>query len=283
MSPVGVSSPGARPVVSPRPLLGTAPGGLSTDQTSVGQSVADQSLRELIQGTPPKLPRGGPRRAEPAIAEATPGARETRGADAPERPPVAIITPSDDNRSASGGTAPADPAPATTFAEEPPGSSADTPGTDKIAGSEETTTEPEQAWPVTRNPILSGPVAIIAYKARPPAGLAGSAIQIPFPGQVGAALFSRGPDAYVVFDERRPIDFSGLRDDPVFGSAVTTIHPGATVIHLTLPSRPIGHPVAGRGGMARLDRHRSTQAGRAGTGHRQGRHGDHRRRRRRRW
>jgi hypothetical protein len=93
-----------------------------------------------------------------------------------------------------------------------------------------------QVWPVTRDPLPSGPVAIAAVRARPPSGLVGSAMQIPFPVQVGAALFTRGPDAFVVFDERRPIDLAALRDDPVFGSAVTSIYPAATVIHLILPA-----------------------------------------------
>ena len=61
-------------------------------------------------------------------------------------------------------------------------------------------------------------------------------MQIPFRGiQLGAALFSRGSDSFVVFDERRPIDLVALRDDPVFGSAIVTLYPAATVIRLTRP------------------------------------------------
>ena len=98
--------------------------------------------------------------------------------------------------------------------------------------------EAVQVWPVTRDAGPAGPVAILAIKTRPPAGLDGAAIRIPFTGAVGAALFSRGPDTFVVFDERRPIDLSALRDDPVFGSAVVTLHPASTVIRLTrLPGR----------------------------------------------
>jgi hypothetical protein len=90
-----------------------------------------------------------------------------------------------------------------------------------------------QAWPVTRLAAPLGPLALIANKARPPSGLPGAAIQVPFTGPVGAALFTRGSDSFVVFDERRPIDLSALRDDPVFGTAVVTLYPAATVIHLT--------------------------------------------------
>ena len=95
--------------------------------------------------------------------------------------------------------------------------------------------EPAQVWPVTRDAVSSGPVALIATRTRPPPGLTGAAIQIPFAEPVGAALFSHGSDTHAVFDERRPIDLAALRDDPVFGSAVVTIHPGATVIRLSTP------------------------------------------------
>ncbi len=93
--------------------------------------------------------------------------------------------------------------------------------------------EPAQSWPVTRETAPSGPVALVAVKARPPGGLPGTAVQIPFAEPVGAALFSRGSQSFVVFDERRPIDLAALRDDPVFGTAVVAIYPSATVIQLT--------------------------------------------------
>lgn len=95
--------------------------------------------------------------------------------------------------------------------------------------------DPGPLWPVTRDPAPSGPVAIAAFKAHPPGDLSGTAIQVPFPVQVGAALFSRGAETIVVFDERRPIDLSALHDDPVFGQAVTSIFPAATMIRLTRP------------------------------------------------
>ena len=39
----------------------------------------------------------------------------------------------------------------------------------------------------------------------------------------------------MVFDTRRPVDLSALRDDPAFGTAVVTLYPTATVIRLTRP------------------------------------------------
>ncbi len=96
--------------------------------------------------------------------------------------------------------------------------------------------EPVQVWPVTQDTLPLGPVALRAVRSRPPDGLAGVAVGLPFRGAVGAALLTRGPDIFVVFDERRPIDLSALKDDPVFGPAVVTLYPTATVIRLA--SRP---------------------------------------------
>jgi hypothetical protein len=60
-------------------------------------------------------------------------------------------------------------------------------------------------------------------------------LYLPFPSTVGVAAFRRGGSAVVVFDERRPIDLSGLRDDPVFGKATIQLLPTATVLRLPLP------------------------------------------------
>jgi hypothetical protein len=91
---------------------------------------------------------------------------------------------------------------------------------------------PVQVWPVIGDTLALGPAALRAVRSRPPDGLAGVAIGLPFRGPVGAALLTRGPDIFVVFDERRPIDLTALRDDPVFGPAVVTLYPTATVIRL---------------------------------------------------
>jgi hypothetical protein len=91
---------------------------------------------------------------------------------------------------------------------------------------------PVQVWPVTQDTLPLGPIALRAVPSRPPDGLSGVAVGLPFRGAVGAALLTRGPDIFVVFDERRPIDFSALQDDPVFGPAVVTLYPTATVIRM---------------------------------------------------
>ena len=40
----------------------------------------------------------------------------------------------------------------------------------------------------------------------------------------------------LVFDERRPIDMTGMRNDPIFGHAQVELLPGGTLIHLPLPA-----------------------------------------------
>ena len=104
----------------------------------------------------------------------------------------------------------------------------------------------EQIVPVIGETPPAGPVALVATLVPPPAGVTGATLQIPFSGTTGAAMFSRGPETWVVFDERRPIDLTALAGDPVFGHADVTIHPSATVIHVTAP--PGQMPLLSRAG-----------------------------------
>ena len=59
-------------------------------------------------------------------------------------------------------------------------------------------------------------------------------ITLPFNSNVAAAAFRRGDAAYVVFDERRPIDLIAMHDDPIFGAAAVTVLPEATVLRLPI-------------------------------------------------
>ena len=90
----------------------------------------------------------------------------------------------------------------------------------------------EQPPPPPPTPAPPGPVALVANPALPPEGVA---ITVPFAPQTGAAQFRRGTDAYVVFDERRPIDLAALRGNPVFGSAVVHELPAGTLLVLHPP------------------------------------------------
>lgn len=132
---------------------------------------------------------------------------------------------------------PPDPQPNLATANKPPNPKlpADEPEP-RAEATPSTPLEPMQVWPLTRGALPAGPVALVASRSRPPAGLTGAGLLVPFAEPIGAAMFSRGAHTYAVFDERRPIDLASVRDDPVFGSAVVTIYPGATVIRLTPPS-----------------------------------------------
>jgi hypothetical protein len=77
--------------------------------------------------------------------------------------------------------------------------------------------------------------ASAAKPARLPPGADGHGIVLPFDAGVGAAAFRRGAAAFVVFDERRPIDMAALRADPVFTSGTIQMLPVATVLRLDLP------------------------------------------------
>jgi hypothetical protein len=80
-----------------------------------------------------------------------------------------------------------------------------------------------------------GPVTLAAAKTMEPAP-AGASLTIPFSATTGAAAFRRGDTAVVVFDERRPVDLSGLQGDPVFSSATVQLLPNATVLRFRLPA-----------------------------------------------
>ncbi len=76
---------------------------------------------------------------------------------------------------------------------------------------------------------------IVARRAELPPGVPGSAALLPFTAGVGAAAFRHGTEAWVVFDERRPLDLAALQADPALTSATIQLLPAATVLHLALP------------------------------------------------
>ncbi|MGE0415851.1 MAG: hypothetical protein AB7O80_03505 [Acetobacteraceae bacterium] len=87
----------------------------------------------------------------------------------------------------------------------------------------------------TAEPTPSGPVALMAHRMDSRSADEGG-ITLPFDRTVGAALFRRGPSAYAVFDERRPIDLTRLRADNPFAGATAHLLPGATMIRLPVPA-----------------------------------------------
>lgn len=102
-------------------------------------------------------------------------------------------------------------------------------------------------------------LALSAEMLSTPGGTKGKTVLLPFEGTVGAAAFPRGGTAWIVFDERRPLDLEPLHDDPVLGHAKVQLLATATVVSMPLPPgtalrlarRPTGwavsvQPVTGR-------------------------------------
>ena len=79
-----------------------------------------------------------------------------------------------------------------------------------------------------------GTLALAATRVIPPAG--GSAAMLPFGPAVGAASFRHGDAAWIVFDDRRPLDLANLADDPTFAGATVELLPSATLLRLQLPA-----------------------------------------------
>jgi hypothetical protein len=95
-----------------------------------------------------------------------------------------------------------------------------------------TTPAPAAAAPPAPAPAESDALAATPFDLPP--GATGSAVLLPFGARVGAAAFRRGGAAWVVFDERRPIDMAALKDDPVLSGATVQLLTAATLLRLPL-------------------------------------------------
>ena len=105
----------------------------------------------------------------------------------------------------------------------------------------------ETLTPLVVTPPRTEPVSLPAPSNSPPETLAiaasrstpsigkGNAAVLPFGLTVAAAAFRHGDEAWVVFDERRPIDVGGLSEDSVFAGATVEVLPSATLLRLKLP------------------------------------------------
>lgn len=85
-------------------------------------------------------------------------------------------------------------------------------------------------------PEKDGPVVLVARRIKLPKSIEGSAFLVPFTATTGAAAFREGNVTLVVFDERRPVDMSALRDDPLFRSSSLQMLPGGTLFRIPLPA-----------------------------------------------
>ena len=90
-------------------------------------------------------------------------------------------------------------------------------------------------------PENDGPVALLVRRVTLPQEMAGTAFLIPFEPATAAASFRGGDNAYVVFDERRPVDMSALRSDPAFSAASVQLLANGTLVRIPLAP---GHSIA---------------------------------------
>ena len=115
------------------------------------------------------------------------------------------------------------------------------------------TVPPPEPLPEPRREAPSPPIAspgqsLALAAALLPASTDGStAALLPFGPTVAAAAFRRGTEAWIVFDERRPLDLAPLANDPVFAGATVQLLPGATLLRLPLPTGTLAmaHPAEG--------------------------------------
>lgn len=84
-------------------------------------------------------------------------------------------------------------------------------------------------------PEPRGPLALVAHRVPAAPNADTHAIVLPFADNIGAALFQRESAIMAVFAERRPIDLTHLRDDPVFSSATVHLLSNATLLRLPVP------------------------------------------------
>jgi tetratricopeptide (TPR) repeat protein len=75
----------------------------------------------------------------------------------------------------------------------------------------------------------------MARRVKLPKGIDGTAFLVPFSTTSGAAAFAGKDAAYVVFDERRPVDMAALHTDPVFANASVRMLASGTLIRIPLP------------------------------------------------
>lgn len=83
-------------------------------------------------------------------------------------------------------------------------------------------------------PENDGPVALLARRVKLPKEMDGAALLIPFDPATAAASFRSSDNAYIIFDERRPVDMSALRGDPAFSAASVQLLPNGTLLRVPL-------------------------------------------------
>ncbi len=102
--------------------------------------------------------------------------------------------------------------------------------------------QPAPRIPVAREttPAISAPaaapapLALAASRYAPTSGEAGGVL-LPFDPTTAAAAFRHGAEGWVVFDERRALDLSDVRGEPVLDGAVVQLLESATLVRVKTP------------------------------------------------
>jgi hypothetical protein len=177
--------------------------------------------------------------SDTAVEPQKTGKHETPPEPRPHRPPALALSPEPSDKSVAAPAAPPAPtaalptpmtaAPVRVDAQPLPPPVRSPPDPGPIAVTQQT--------PPGRDvmPENDGPVRLLARRIRLPTEMDGSAFLVPFDSGTGAAAFRGGDATYAVFDERLPVDMSGLRADPVFGAATVQLLPNGTLFRIPLP------------------------------------------------
>jgi hypothetical protein len=157
------------------------------------------------------------------VIDAVSGAKTTP-ATVPRQPTEASVAP----------PPPAAPA-QTSAAQSPPAPPAQTSVAQSTpAQSVQTSVTPPPAPAQSAAPPVPAPPTPVGATVPAQASVADNELVVAGDGQLGVAAFRRGNAALIVFDERRDIDLTALRDDPTFGTATVQLLPGATVVSVRI-------------------------------------------------
>ena len=81
---------------------------------------------------------------------------------------------------------------------------------------------------------MAEPISIAAIPMDEPPQSNSSSVLLPFGQDVGAAAFQRGSEAWVVFDEARPVEASSFQDQPAFAAATVQVLTAGTLLRFPL-------------------------------------------------
>jgi hypothetical protein len=212
-SPAPASAPAA---ATPVPAPSSAPVPARSKTGPPARPAADATARAPRQSAPPPKSPAAP--AKQITAPPQPAA-------ATVKPPSAAAKPLAD------AALPPTPAPMSTVAPV----SKVTP----VPAAAPATMPPPVAPPAAAAAPPSGstapiaPAVVSAPPATAPAVSASGVLALPFSTDVGAAVFHRGGETLLVFDDRRQIDMSALQSTPGLAGARAELLPAATLIRVT--------------------------------------------------